>query len=299
MKKAISVILTVVMLLGSSTMAFAKSDKPQSHKYRTTTVSKKGKPEKAPTPTPSATPLPASTPKPAAKETPQVKEDNKGKDKNDAALEKTKADILKKCDTMIEQLNKLRGYIVSSDGKYLVEFKDDETAKAAVKSIDDAITSIKDLKEVVEASTSSKELKDISKDLQDNWLKNQVIMKRITGLTTAARFKAAYDKTKELADKLKTGIDSMKGDGVKIKLDALKADYEKIQARLEAARNKYLEAVNFYSSITDIKNSDKNFKTAQTKLSEAQKELNACLVDVKYLLEKLKVEAKARVGRTK
>jgi len=299
MKKAISVILTVVMLFGSSTLADAKSDKPQRHQDKIITVGKKDKPGSTPASTPAAKPLPSSTSKPAPKETPQVKETNKENDKKDAALEKTKSDILKKCDTMVEQLTKLRGYIVSSDGKFLVEFKDEETGKSAVKSIDDAITSINDLKKTVEASTSSKVLKDISQDLQDNWLKNQVIMKRITGLTTAARFKAAYDKTKELAAKLKTGIASMKGDGVKIKLDALKADYEKIQARLEAARNKYLEAVNFYSSITDIKNSDKNFKTAQTKLTEAQKELNACLVDVKNLLEKLKVEAKARVGKTK
>jgi hypothetical protein len=77
MKKAISVILTVVMLFGSSTLADAKSDKPQRHQDKIITVGKKDKPGSTPASTPAAKPLPSSTSKPAPKETPQVKETNK------------------------------------------------------------------------------------------------------------------------------------------------------------------------------------------------------------------------------
>lgn len=221
-----------------------------------------------------------------------------GKDKVNPGLQKSKDQILNKSNDMIAQLQKLRGYIITNDGEYLVEFKDKATGDSAIKSIDDAIVALQNLNKSIDDAKTNQELKSLTSNLEKNWLKNQVFMKRITGLTSAARFKTAYDQTKVLVDKLGIGVKSMPGDSTKVQAAELTMDYSAIESKLESSRRQYLDAVNLYSSITDAKNADKSYKDANTKLQTAQKELNECLVKAKQLLTKIKVEVKARSGKS-
>lgn len=261
MKKIITAVLTVFLILGVSTAAYAQP-KEKDTKITTTQIKKDDK-----------------------------KTVSKSNENKNNGLEKAKQALLKKCDEMIAQINKLKGFIIGSDGKFLVEFKDQVAGDAALKSIDEAVKKVEDFKKRIEAAASTKDLKDISKELQNNWMKHQTIVKRITGLTSAARLKAAYEQTKAVVDKVGTGINAIQittDASIVIDLDSLKKEHEEIVANLEEARADYLEAVAMFSSINDSAKSDKDFKDAQKKLMEAKDGLHDALSDVKKLLVKIK-----------
>lgn len=304
MKKAIFVVFVAAIVFGSATNAFAQnsgndrgnlyiSNNSAKHNSALTvgliskTSGAKSTPKLSPTPSPKSTPVPS--PKTNNGQT-------KGSDQN---LESVRKELIGKCDTVIAQFQKLKSYIVDKNGKLLVEFKDAATAKAAIKSIDEAIANVTSQKSIINKATSSNQLKDMLADLSEEWMDNQVIMKRITGLTSAARLKEAYDATKLLVDKLGVGITGLSGQTKKVDLNALNKEYSDLKAKLTEAKTVYLSAVSLFSTITDADSSDKTFKTAQEKLTEAKDVLNDCVEKVKDLLNKLKGEVNTRIENRK
>lgn len=287
MKMIISAVLTVSMILGASTVAYAKpKDKPS--KPESTSITSTADAEATPT-TKKVEEKKTENGKPTTKDAGKSSSATKKvEEKKDNGLEKSKAELIKKCDEMISQITKLKGYIVSTDGKFLVEFKDQATGDAVLKSIDTTINTLNSYKQKVQAATDSKVLKAISKELQDNLIKHQTIVKRITGLTSTARLKTAYDETKTLIDKLGAGINGITGSSITINVEELKKNYQELNTKLEEAHGDYLEAVALYSSIPDSTKSDKSFKEAQKKLMEAKDELHDVLIKAKQLLVKIK-----------
>ena len=270
MKKIISAVLTVSMLLGATTVAYAmpkdRASKPTSTSVTTKIEEKKIEVKK-----------------------PETTEKIKMVDvKKNGILDKSKASLIKKCDDVITQINKLKNYIISKDGKLLSDL-DLTTGNVAVKSIELAIGKVNDFKSRIEAATTSQELKAISKELQNNWMENQTFVKRITGLTSAARLKTAYDETKALVDKLGAGMNVTSTDSsITLNVEPFTKEYEKIEADLEEAYADYLEAVALFSSITDSAKADKNFKVAHAKLMEAKDGIHDVLIDTKHLLVEIK-----------
>lgn len=255
MKKLLAAVLTVSLILSGTTVAFAKQNEH----------SQKGKSQ-------------VSVSKTKAKEN--------GINKKD--LDKAKEQLTRKVDVQISQLNKLRGYIVTSDGKLLIELKDTATANAAIKSIDDALLALNDLKTKIQSATDSKALKELSKTLEKGWLKNQYFMKRIIGLTSAARFKKAYDQTLALTDKLTAGIDGLNSSNTTLNIEDLKAKLAAVKTRLESAKASYLEALNQFVTITYNDKSEKSYKAAQEKLKKAGRDLHEALKMTKRLLNLIK-----------
>ncbi len=300
MKKIISAVLTVTMIMGATSVAFAqpkdKASKPAPAIVTTkvdakTCATQKKEDEKKP-----------EIKKPEIKEQDKKNEDKKNEVKKDSQLDKSKQSLIKTCDDMIAQITKLKGYIISKEGKFLVEFKDQATGDAVLKSIDEAINKINEFKKRIEAATDSKVLKDLKKEIENNFLKHQTIVKRITGLTSAARLKTAYDETKALVDKLGAGINAINittGSSIKLDVEALKKQHAKIQAELEEARLDYLDAVAMFSSMTDSTKADKNFKAAHDKLMEAKDGLHDVLIETKQLLVKIKTGVHKEIGAIK
>ncbi len=286
MKKIIAAILTVSLLMSASTAVYAapKGNQPKVTNKANEASNKaddKKKEDKPANNGNSTTAKKADNKKDGAAE-------NKTDNKKDSALENNRSTLTKKCNEMIEQINKLKGYIVSAEGKFLVEFKDQATGDASLKSIDEALNILNSYKKQIEAASSSDALKEISKELQKNLTKHQNIIKRITGLTNAARLKAAYDETKALVDKLSAGVNGITGSGISLDVKALKKRVETMSQDLEKARNDYLDAVALFSTISDSSKDDKSFKEAQKKFDNAKKGLHDVLVEAKQLLVKIR-----------
>lgn len=214
---------------------------------------------------------------------------NRVKDNKIKQVEKLKETLNNKCDKLTNQILKLKSYIVSEDGKFLVEFKDQEAGDNALKSIETAMGKIISFKEAIEEAQDFKELKDLRKELQKNFIKHQTIVKRITGLTSTARLRSAYNTTKALVDRLGAGLEEIPSEvAAIIDVDAIKVKYDKISAKLEEAYDDYLEAVEMYSSITDSANTDKSYKDAHNKLKEAKDGIHDALIETKKLLVEIK-----------
>ena len=290
MKKIISVVLTVSMIFGTSSVAFAKpKEKIEKPAVKTTLKTEKEKDEEKDT---------RSERQEKADNNKKTDNKNKENKKNDnkktAQLDKSKDGLLKKCDKALAQINKLKSYIISEEGNLLIEAKDLATGDAAIEGIDEAIDLVNEYKERIEKATTSKELKDISKELQKGWMKNQNFVKRITGLTSTARLKKAYDDTLKVVDRLGAGINGITTNAaISLDKEALKKDYEAITQRLEEAHDAYLEAVARYSSMTtDGDKSNKEFKDAHFKLMEAKDGIHDVLIGAKQLLVKIKTSLK-------
>ena len=287
MKKIIAAILTVSLLMSASTAVYAlPKGEPSGVGNRAENKASNKADDKKKDDKPANTGNSTT-----AKETDNKKDgaaENKTDNKKDGALENDRSTLNKKCNEMIEQINKLKGYIVSAEGKFLVEFKDQATGDASLKSIDEALNILNSYKKQIEAASSSDALKEISKELQKNLTKHQNIIKRITGLTNAARLKAAYDETKALVDKLSAGVNGITGSGISLDVKALKKRVETMSQDLEKARNDYLDAVALFSTITDSSKDDKSFKEAQKKFNQAKDGLHDVLVEAKQLLVKIK-----------
>ena len=303
MKKIISAVLTVTMIMGATSVAFAQPKDKASKtapaivttKVDAKTCATQRKDDEKKT----------EVKKPEFKEQDKKNEDKKNEVKKnevkkDSQLDKSKQSLIKSCDDMIAQITKLKGYIISKEGKFLVEFKDQATGDAVLKSIDEAINKINDFKKRINAATDSKVLKDLKKEIENNFIKHQTIVKRITGLTNAARLKTAYDETKALVDKLGAGINAITTNAsITLDVEALKKAHKNITAELEEARLDYLDAVAMFSSITDSTKADKSFKEAQAKLMEAKDGIHDALIETKQLLVKIKTGVHKEIGAIK
>lgn len=296
MKRIISAVLTVSIIISSASLSFAQ---PKTRNTETDVVSMATKvnstmqkiEEQSKEQTQNA--INNEYKKVQEKNRVEIKNTVNKNSKNQTAkksseLDKSKQALIKKCDELVSQINKLKSYIVSKDGSFLVEFKDKATGDAVLKSIDDAIANITAFKKKIENAASSSELKKISKELQSDSAKHQVFIKRITGLTSAARLKNAYKETKALVDKLGTGINGLNISNSKLDIEDLKKKHQEIVSDLEEARADYLEAISLFSTITDGEKTDKSYKAAQAKLTEAKDELHDVLVKAKQLLVKIK-----------
>ena len=291
MKKIISAVLTVSMLLGATTVAYAlpkdKASKPVSTSVAIELDAMTRTPKKVEV-------------KKIEVKKPETTEKVKKVDvKKDAKLDKSRESLIKKCDGVITQINKLKDYIISKEGKLLVDL-DLATGDVAIKSIESAIGKVNDFKRRIDDATTSQELKTISKELQNNWMKNQTFVKRITGLTSAARLKTAYDETKLLVAKLGEAMNVTTTDSsITLDVEPYTEEYEQIKADLEEAYADYLEADALYSSITDSAKGDKNFKIAHAKLMEAKDELHDVLIDTKHLLVEIKTGVRKQLDVNK
>lgn len=113
--------------------------------------------------------------------------DNNTKNEN-KQLEKTKATLLEKCGTIEDQLNKLKAYIITDDGKLKIEL-DRDTADKVLKNIQEALAKINGYKKRINEADTKKELQNIKKELQNHTSRHQTMVKRLTGLTNAGRLK--------------------------------------------------------------------------------------------------------------
>jgi hypothetical protein len=264
MKKIISFILTVSMLLSITSIASAQ----QSTKAR----------------------------KPAATTTVTAKLNTKAVAAKSNGLEKSKAALIRKCISAVEQLGKLKGYIetaqigLTESDSILAEAKTKIESAIQMINDSDANNNINSYIERINAAKDSKELKAIAKELQKSWMSNQNFMKRISGLASASRLNKVYEDTNALVEKLGAGIDAIGDDAANaLKKDELKKESDQIEADLEEAHNDYLDAVKLYSVvILDGVKADKNFKDAHAKLMEAKDELHDVLISTKQLLVKIK-----------
>jgi len=275
MKKLLAAVLTTSIVISCATASFAKTDnRTNTNKKEKTvqTVDRKSNRDD----------IKKEHKKPAER----VKKAEENKTRQ---VEKLKETLIKKCDQLINQIRKLKSYIVSEDGKFLVEFKDEATAEKVIKSLDDAIEKINSFKKDIEEAQNFEELRELRKDLQNNFIKHQAIVKRITGLTIAARLKRTYGSANALVDKLGAGIEKIPAEAAEVlDIEGIKAKYDKITENLEEAYNDYLEAVEMYSSLTDDAETDKSYKAAHDKLMEAKDGIHDVLIDTKKLLVEIK-----------
>ncbi len=203
---------------------------------------------------------------------------------NKKDLDKAKEQLTKKVDEKINQLKKLKNYIVSDEGKILIEMVDAATVNTAIKGIDDTIAGLNTMKSNIQAAADNNALNTLAKTLENDWQKNQYFMKRINGITSAAKVYDAYKKTQVLVDKLAKGLSSYTGNNAA----DLKKRLGAIQTKLESAKINYKEALNLYLSITSNDKVEKTYKTAQDKLKKANKELHDTLKQAQKLLNIVK-----------
>lgn len=257
MKRFLAAFLTIALFLSGSTVALAKQVDKGDH----------GKPKEK-----------YSQHQPA----------DKSKDKkihvNKKDLDKAKEQLTKKVDDKINQLKKLKSYIVSEEGKILIEMIDAATVNTAIKSIDDAIAGLNTMKTNIQAAADNNALNTLAKTLENDWKKNQFFMKRINGITSAAKVYNAYKKTEALVDKLAKGLSLYTGNNA----SDLKKRLETIQAKLGTAKANYKEALNLFLSITSNDKTEKTYKTANDKLKKANKDLHEALKEAEKLLRIVK-----------
>ena len=290
MKKIISVVLTVSMIFGTSSVAFAKpKEKIEKPAVKTTLKTEKEKDKEKDTK--SEWQEKADNNK---KTDNKNKENKKNDNKKTAQLDKSKNDLLLKCDKVLAQINKLKSYIISEEGNLLIEVKDRATGDVAIESINEAIELVNEYKEKIEKAATPQELKGIAKELQKGWMNNQNFVKRLTGLTSTARLKKAYDNALVVVEKLGAGINGITTNAaISLDKEALKKDYEAIAKKLEEAHDAYLEAVAKFSSMNTVAGkSDKEFKEAHSKLMEAKDGIHDVLIGAKQLLVKIKTSLK-------
>lgn len=284
MKKVMAVFLTASIVFGSTTIVSANNSGKNDQKYKTSKVMTMPSVKQCLS-TNNCTKV---APKSNQKSDPKC---NNGKVKVlDKISEKVRSELIAKCDSMLAQLQQLKSYIIK-DGKLLVEFKDAQTANAAIQSIDQAIVKINAQKDTITKSNSSKQLKDIMKDYCKNWINNQFISKRINGLTSAAKLKAAYESAKQQVDKLGVAVAGLTNQTTQVKIDEFKKAYTELQAKLDKARTTYLDAINKFATVNNVNKSDKFFKDAQETLMRAKKEFNSCIEKANRMLKALNVSA--------